>query len=142
MVLGLLPTVGVLAVLRVLPMLSVRMRLMLVVRHVGREVLRERRVVVGVVMNVTMVVLVAVGTATAAHTGGVLIGARCPWLLAQFTGHTRDTLLVEGLLKDRLIEVLERDTEVLEIREEELLVLLGHTVLGLGRRRGRGRRLL
>lgn len=51
-------------------------------------------------------------------------------------------MLVEGLLKDRLIEVLERDTEVLEIREEELLVLLGHTVLGLGRRRGRGRRLL
>lgn len=62
------------------------------------------------------------------------------------TGRSRPTLLRERLLKDAFVEAAERRTEVLEVREAQLLVpQLGHgqTVLRLlRRRRGRRRRRL
>lgn len=41
--------------------------------------------------------------------------------------------MVEGLLKDRLVKAAEGGTEIFEVGEEELLVSLGHAVLGLRR---------
>lgn len=42
------------------------------------------------------------------------------------------TLLAEGLLKDRLVKAAEGGTEIFKFREQELLVPVGHVVLGLG----------
>lgn len=42
------------------------------------------------------------------------------------------TLLAEGLLEDRLVKAAEGGTEIFEFGEQELLVPVGHVVLGLG----------
>lgn len=41
-------------------------------------------------------------------------------------------MLAKGLLKDRLVKAAEGGTEIFEFREQELLVPVGHVVLGLG----------
>lgn len=66
-------------------------------------------------------------------TGGVLIGAGGMGLLGRLRWHAHQTLLAEGLLKDRLVKAAEGGTEIFKVGEEELLVPLWHTVLGLGR---------
>lgn len=43
------------------------------------------------------------------------------------------TLLVEGLLKNRLVKAAEGGTEIFKFREQELLIPVGHVVLGLRR---------
>lgn len=42
------------------------------------------------------------------------------------------TLLAKGLLKDRLVKAAEGGTEIFKVREQELLISVGHVVLGLG----------
>lgn len=41
------------------------------------------------------------------------------------------TLLVKGLLKNRLVKAAEGGTEIFKFREQELLIPVGHVVLGL-----------
>lgn len=43
------------------------------------------------------------------------------------------TLLVKGLLKNRLVKAAEGGTEIFKFREQELLIPVGHVVLGLRR---------
>lgn len=42
------------------------------------------------------------------------------------------TLLVKGLLKNRLVKAAEGGTEIFKFREQELLIPVWHVVLGLG----------
>lgn len=42
------------------------------------------------------------------------------------------TLLAEGLLKNGFVKAAEGGTEIFKFREHELLVSVGHVVLGLG----------
>lgn len=63
----------------------------------------------------------------------VLIGAGRVRLLGRVRREPHETLLAEGLLKDRLVKAAEGGTEIFKVGEEELLVPLGHVVLGLGR---------
>lgn len=88
-------------------------------------------VVVGVVVVGLVVGETVLGADGAAR--GVLIGAGRVRLLGRVGRKPHETLLAEGLLKDRLVKAAEGGTEIFEVGEEELLVSLGHGVLGLGR---------
>lgn len=86
-------------------------------------------VVVGVVVVGLVVGEAVLGADGAAR--GVLIGAGRVRLLGRVGRKPHETLLAEGLLKDRLVKAAEGGTEIFEVGEEELLVSLGHVVLGL-----------
>lgn len=135
-VLWVLGVLAVLAMLVVWAMLAVLGEVLCVGRAVARVGVLARelgRVGQGHLATAAGVVVCQAVLGADCATGGVLIGAGGMGLLGRLRWHAHQTLLAEGLLKDRLVKAAEGGTEIFKVGEEELLVPLWHTVLGLGR---------